>query len=896
MKPTITNYKELAFDTESDVEQKFLFSLLTAATPMGLAFTHTQVKTKPNIRRLTIDKGASAKVYFPDYVILVDSLPVLIVEAKQPGEDIDKAYREARLYALEVNATFSSNTNPCAFIIVSDGKRTNAGKWDSQPKYQIEQSQYDLVDDQFTKFLEEFSAGNLTEFARSVKATYRGATKFLKPTHMLGGRTIRSESVGENSFGINLALEYKYLFNPESEDERRRVIQNAYVESKKHVAHVSPIDRLIRASVTASDPIATSIESSKHPIEIFRQVQNKDKVTKQICLLIGSVGAGKSTFVQYLRDKALPSELLKETHWLSIDLNAAPVTKDRIYSWLIDTAIKQLRVSFPEVDFDDLAFIQKVFAREIQAIKKGPLALLEGKSPLYEQELYKQTIKLVKNQDNFLKAVLRHLFDSRNILLICVLDNCDKRNRDEQLLMFEVANWLRVSFNLMVFLPLRETTYDIYRNEPPLDTVIKDLVFRIDPPLLIQVIQKRIQYAYREISRDQSDFCYYLTNGMAVRCKRSEVENYLKVILFTLFENDFFRKLMIGLSGRNIRKGLEIFLDFCKSGHLSENDILRMRTTSEVFQIPNHLITRIMLRGTRMFYDETSSRIKNIFHSEFTDTIPDPFVRLSILDWFRSRFRIQGPTMMKGYHRTSDLIADLTLLGHAEAVIMREIESLLSEECIISETQEYKCDPDALVCITPAGTTLLDLLNNIDYLATTSEDSFFRDNEAAKAIADNISGRSQATRFSKQNTLENASTFVNYLQDYKKVHWITPVAAVVGENDSIDKYLASSAVMIQNIIANHPEFVSTSDLKQRYPIDSVQDGHIVSIQSYGLIVEIGLNASGLVHVSTLSRHGEFVDVSDKFEVGQWVRVKILKFDDQLKKFALEFVSGEPDDS
>ncbi len=897
MKSTIIDYRQIFFENESDVEQKFLYALLTTESPMGLGYSTAQIKTKPNIRKLMIDKGSSAKIYFPDYAILVDSLPVLILEAKHPGEDIDNAYREARLYAHEINATFSSNTNPCAFIIVSDGKRTYAGKWDSTPTYFLEQTRYDLADTAFWGFIDEFAAGKLAEFAMKVKSTYRGNTKFLKPTHMLGGRAIRSKSIGENSFGVNLALEYKYLFNPESEEERKRVIQNAYVESKRHMAHISPIDRLIRASIAISDSLATDIELSKRPVEIFRQVQNKTKVRKQICLLIGSVGAGKSTFVQYLREKALPKDLLADTHWLSIDLNAAPVSKERIYSWIVNTAIEQLRNSRPDLDFDDISFIQKIFARELQALKKGPLTILKGNPSEYERELYKSTMKLLKNRDDLLRAIICHLFDSRNILLICVLDNCDKRSRDEQLLMFEVANWLRTKYNLMVFLPLRETTYDIYRNEPPLDTVIKDLVFRIEPPLLIQVIQKRIEYAYREISNDQSDFCYYLSNSMAVHCKRNEIENYLKVMLYCLFESDLFRKLMIGLSGRNIRMGLEIFLDFCKSGHLSEDDILRMRTAKELYLLPNHLITRIMLRGTRVYYDETASRIKNIFHSEFSDTIPDPFVRLSILDWFRSRYSLHGPTMIKGYHRISDLTNDLTSLGHAENVIIRELERLLTYEYVISETQEFTYDPDSLARITPAGNTLLDLINNLDYLATISEDSLFRNNDAAKAIADNISGLSLATRFSKQNAIESAMTFIEYLMEYKKTHWVTPSAAVMADryspdNDTIDEYLASSRQMIQNVRANHPEYLSASELKQRYPIGSIHDGHVVSIQPYGLIIEMGLNASGLVHITSLSNRGEFIDVSGKYEVGQWVRVKILRFEDQLKKFALAIVESD----
>ena len=51
---------------ESDVEQKFLWPLLTTATPSGLGYAAIDIRTKPDIRRLKIDKGNAEKLYHPD--------------------------------------------------------------------------------------------------------------------------------------------------------------------------------------------------------------------------------------------------------------------------------------------------------------------------------------------------------------------------------------------------------------------------------------------------------------------------------------------------------------------------------------------------------------------------------------------------------------------------------------------------------------------------------------------------------------------------------------------------------------------------------------------------------------------------------------------------------------
>jgi hypothetical protein len=62
--------------TESDVEQKLIWPLLTTPCPSGLGFRGSDVLTKVSTRRLEIGKGASRKLYYPDYIVVIAGLPV----------------------------------------------------------------------------------------------------------------------------------------------------------------------------------------------------------------------------------------------------------------------------------------------------------------------------------------------------------------------------------------------------------------------------------------------------------------------------------------------------------------------------------------------------------------------------------------------------------------------------------------------------------------------------------------------------------------------------------------------------------------------------------------------------------------------------------------------------
>jgi hypothetical protein len=84
--------------SESDVEQHFLAPLLSLDQFLGIPTS--AIRTKHQLEPSTIDKGKYKRKYFPDHVVYADAIPILVVEAKAPDENIEEGFREAQLYAL----------------------------------------------------------------------------------------------------------------------------------------------------------------------------------------------------------------------------------------------------------------------------------------------------------------------------------------------------------------------------------------------------------------------------------------------------------------------------------------------------------------------------------------------------------------------------------------------------------------------------------------------------------------------------------------------------------------------------------------------------------------------------------------------------------------------------
>jgi type I site-specific restriction-modification system R (restriction) subunit len=155
---------------ESDVEQKVVIPLLTNAEPDGLGYSYIHYQTKNSLKKLNIDKRNSSKVYYPDYVILIEGLPLIVIEVKKLNEDLQEAYREARLYALEINSFYKSNINPCSLIMATDGNRLLAGKWDNNtPAINIEVNEWVMTNVDFGWFVDNFGFKKIKETSEAIQ-------------------------------------------------------------------------------------------------------------------------------------------------------------------------------------------------------------------------------------------------------------------------------------------------------------------------------------------------------------------------------------------------------------------------------------------------------------------------------------------------------------------------------------------------------------------------------------------------------------------------------------------------------------------------------------------------------------------------------------------------------
>lgn len=222
----LTIPKPLDMLNESDVEQKLIYPLLIAPKPFGLGVTPSSIHTKANIRRFKIDKGTPGKLYFPDYLLVYGGLPLVVIEAKTPGDDLDEAFREARLYATELNATFISGINPVQIVVATDGRKLIAGPTDQElPIHSLALHELYPDSEKMACLQNAISGDRLAKIAADIQKSMRPAP-CRRPRNLLGGESVQNEEIQQNTFGATLATDFSHIFNPSAPDDRAFIAKN----------------------------------------------------------------------------------------------------------------------------------------------------------------------------------------------------------------------------------------------------------------------------------------------------------------------------------------------------------------------------------------------------------------------------------------------------------------------------------------------------------------------------------------------------------------------------------------------------------------------------------------------------------------------------------------------
>lgn len=143
---------------ESHVESLFVDRLL-----VHLGFKDNNVKRKNSIQKLTIGKGSRKELYKPDYVCLVRKKPIIVIDAKDPLENVNDYIYQTSGYSLSLNQKYR-NENPLKYFVLTNGIVFKLFKWDDEePILSLKFEDFQEDNKKFKKLAETLSFSKLSK-------------------------------------------------------------------------------------------------------------------------------------------------------------------------------------------------------------------------------------------------------------------------------------------------------------------------------------------------------------------------------------------------------------------------------------------------------------------------------------------------------------------------------------------------------------------------------------------------------------------------------------------------------------------------------------------------------------------------------------------------------------
>ncbi len=793
----MTLFETEDLNNESDVEQKIIMPLLKDV----LGYSDSEIRTKDYLAPTQIDKGAGKKIgYYPDYIIYIAGIPCIIIEAKDVDISSEVGFREARLYAIEINKRYPENINPVKYILSTNGIDLYLGPWDSEQELKVIETKNlkeGLKD--FGTIQSVISRRYLLIHAQNIRGKLYPVERY-KPLFLIGGPSRQSSQLAPNTFAADLVPVLRKYFDPDETKWSEEILEKGYCSSDEITKYNSTLESLLKDRIMLKGGVE-SLKTTKKKAEVIdRALHNAVKCKKDVpdpfILIIGGVGSGKSMFIERYYKFLIDEKIRNKMFWSVIDFNTAPQDITNLESWICQEFINDFSSRNGGHDFFSFENLKRYFAPDIARRENGPYALLRDSAfESYVEKITDDITRWYDDPEKLSEGIIRYYSKDKNIPIVVVFDNVDKRDRDQQLSIFQSVQWFRSKNKCFSILSLRDETFDAYKDSPPLDAFLKPFAFRIVPPRFINVVKRRLELAINYLaSQTDKTLTYSLPNGIQVTYPSTKIGKYLLTIYLSVFNPK--RKISLileALSGKNIRRALEMFTEILISGYFGD-DLIFSITEGNKFYIPEWLVIRVLMRTNYEFFADNHGYTQNLLAVQAESKTSNNFILLEVLEYLANRRKKRTSFKIEGYIYVPDIEVHCSKLGYSKEDIFWALELLLNRGLIIADHQRTKgISGQDYIKISASGYYHLRFLaSRTEYLSSIPIDTYYNNRDIAQRFVD-ISYDSMKNRRKRLELLKEYLT--SEYQNYK-----LSVQEFEDANEGVEKFIEKieTAMVFEN--------------------------------------------------------------------------------------------------
>lgn len=567
---------------------------------------------------------------FADYVLIKqDGSHLLFIEAKREGvyfelpipyangetscfmsiaklltdQNVKNAMTQVRSYCIDTGCEYACVTNGHEWIFFKTFERGK--RWDLQNAFVARSLNF--FQKEYTKARNSFSFTAIVDHAALPATLSTSAPKDRSIYYPREKISSYSHPIKANWLAAKIRPAVNYYFGVIS-DSDTEFMERCYVSQREYQDTTDGMRSLIHDSISPyfeEYGVQQLDDTGKGGRLGGRLTKNLKKSVKgEVLVLFGGKGAGKSTFIKRLLHHNPPRWLLENARICIIDLlnvsEDTNVIRDTTWGSLVDAldSDKLLEGSRDELTKD-------LFNDRFKIAEKQDLAGLSATSEAYNTRL-NTLVSAWKADWVYCAERLVASCEARGRGAIVVVDNTDQYSAKVQDFCFTLAQEIANTLSCVVLISMREERFYDSKIHGVLDAY-QNSGFHISSPRPAEVFRKRLDYTVRLLNstapstRLLADFDSTLSRATST---------YLS-ILAREFSNDSspLNGFLTACAHGDIRLSLDLFRAFLLSGYTNVDEMIANSYWN--FQI--HQVIKPVMIPDRYFYDESLSRIPNIF-------------------------------------------------------------------------------------------------------------------------------------------------------------------------------------------------------------------------------------------------------------------------------------------
>jgi len=745
---------------------------------------------------------ASEPSGYTDYRLSIDGQSRLVVEAKRRGllQPLPKPirnpqYENSFLYnhcSPEMKSLLEQCRRYCASLGLLHAVATTGDIWIILLTFKRGVEWGDLkalvfhsLEDVLARFSEFYGLISREAVRNNSLEEKFGSMFIIKPPSAIrpGEGIIHSSNIEQVPYRQTISTFFDYFMTDITRPSQKDMLEHCYVGNTETNDFSRDLQQILRYDAILEHAEVESQEVSALKTSSEELESQAFSGSPRTILLIGNIGAGKSTFIHKFVQEETESnktrseqrlcvlvDLIDEVTTISLDReeeqHIAELVLDRLFELLKE------KPQFEDKLDPYSSNVQRVcFENLLARFRKRKQLLYQEDRKQYDIEAEEHLYQLCEEKKyDYLVRYIQYLRKKRYKIWIA-FDNVDRGTYSYQQFIYGFAHRLAKGAYCMALLTLRQDTFKEAQEAGFLDVRGTDTVFQLHAPEFRQVVSRRRKYIDRTI--EKNEISKQFKGNLPLVTLLNEHLKYL-----VLQQESSIRLLITTFSMNNVRYALAMLANYYTSPHSTFHEFYQRSSDNAIstlitqfnYEIEQTRFLQALMLRNKWNYEGKRSDIFNLFSVDPFEKVSH-FLMLRILAYLHLKL---NSVTSKYSVKYANIYNDFIFLGYQGRHVNNATLHLKSAGLLISPNLPTEAEildplpPETKLILSPKGYYyLLHLVSQPYYQTRVGEDTIWYNEQPAKDYIACLEETGNAQKPGTDDALqatEARNIFVKYLR------------------------------------------------------------------------------------------------------------------------------------